>query len=356
MINKLEKIIKILSLTVFLLLIFYLALSFYFIKDFFAFSYVSVESIYDNFEQEQKINMLFVGDIMLDRHVGEKINANGMDYIFGALAKKDFFTGYDLISCNLEGAVADNGAHYEPTMSYDFSFSPALIAELNDYGFNFLSLANNHFTDQGERGIIETRKNLDALGVNYTGCRDGLVDDCSFKTVNINGKKMAMVGLSAVYSSLNQEEISEILSGLKDNSDFIIVNVHWGNEYEHNYNLIQQELAHLFIESGADLVIGHHPHVIQGLEVYQDKLIFYSLGNFVFDQYFSVDTQQGLAVGVELSGDKQTYFLLPVESNLSQVNLMDNEKKNELLEKIVNWSDVSQQTAEQIKQGVIKIK
>lgn len=116
------------------------------------------------------VNLLFFGDMMLDRHVGEKISQNGLDYIFAKLAGEEnrFFTGIDLVSANLEGAVTDVGAHYTPAMAYDFAFAPELINQLKQYNFNFFNLANNHFTDQGSRGVNETRENLSQLGFNYS--------------------------------------------------------------------------------------------------------------------------------------------------------------------------------------------
>ncbi|MCX6796545.1 MAG: CapA family protein, partial [Candidatus Falkowbacteria bacterium] len=122
---------------------------------------------------ERGLRFLFFGDIMLDRNVKIKIDKYGFDYLFsGTTTTSEMwnFNNYDLVSANLEGAVTDNGAHYSPSMSYDFAFAPTDIEQLKKYGFNFFNLANNHLADQGERGIIETRKNLDNLGFSYVGC------------------------------------------------------------------------------------------------------------------------------------------------------------------------------------------
>ncbi len=352
----LQKIIKIFSLITFLILIFYLIFIFSFELQPNDYQVILQKKIKLDLVNNKQINMLFVGDIMIDRHVGEKIKENGLSYILGKLKEKQFFVDYDIVGCNLEGAVTDGGMHYNPIMSYDFAFKPELISELSNYGFNFLNLANNHFTDQGERGIIETRKNLDAIGINYSGCRDGNVGDCSYFIKEIDDRKIGFIGLSQVYSEINLIEIEKLLNKVKQNSDFILVNIHWGNKYEHNFNVFQQDLGHFLVDNGVDLIVGHHPHVIQGIELYKNKLIFYSLGNFIFDQYFSSDTQEGLAVKFYLDNDKQTYTLLPIKSKYSQADLMNLEEKNILLEKIVEWSDIEEKLKQQIKQGIIKIK
>jgi len=333
---------------------------------------------------EEPIQMLFFGDMMLDRHVGEKIKKYGLDYIFeklednchceerneverqsnpvkgefyhgiaSPLARNDscFFANYDLISCNLEGTVTNNGAHYNPIMSYDFAFAPELIGQLKNYNFNFFNIANNHLADQGERGIIETRENLEKLGFNYSGCCDGKVGECSSTVVEITDKRIGIAGFSMVYSKLDMAEAEKVINNLASTTDLVIVNMHWGIEYDHQFNKAQQEVAHSLIDAGADIIIGHHPHVVQGIELYQGKPIFYSLGNFVFDQYFSADTQEGLAVGINIDDQKTEFFLYLLKSKLNQIELMDGNEKEKFLQKLAEWSEVDDKIKEQIKIG-----
>lgn len=300
----------------------------------------------------QAVKMLFFGDLMLDRHVKEKIGALGLNYLFEKMGE-EFFSGYNLVSANLEGAVTNNGLHYSPVMSYDFAFAPDLIGQLKKYNFNFFNLANNHLTDQGEEGINETKNNLDDMSYNYSGCKDGKAGDCSYKIIEIDNKKIGMLGLSMVYSALDSEEIKNIADSLSSATDFVIANVHWGAEYEHGQNEKQQGVARDLIDSGVDLIIGHHPHVVQGVEIYKNKPIFYSLGNFIFDQYFSKDTQEGLAVSVELNSVKNKIILYPFKSKLSQVELMAEDEKNKFLQDLVGWSQLNPEEMEQIKNGFL---
>lgn len=300
------------------------------------------------FNSEKEIKFLFFGDMMLDRHVGEKIKSKGIHYLFEKLDENDFFQNYDLISVNLEGVVTDGGAHYAPHNLYDFAFSPEIINQLKDYNFNFFNLANNHFGDQGQRGIIETRKNLDNLGFYYSGCQDGKTGDCSFEIIEMKGKKIGLAGFSQVYSLIEISKMENIILDLASRVDFVIVNIHWGLEYQHQFNQTQQKYAHSLIDSGADIIIGHHPHVVQGMEIYKNKPIFYSLGNFVFDQYFSQATQEGLSVGISITEDKKEFNLFPFKSKASQPYLMNDNEWEMFIKKFISWSDLSSEEQKQV--------
>ncbi|MDD5031833.1 MAG: CapA family protein [Patescibacteria group bacterium] len=367
------KFVKILSLTAVLLTVLFLILVFYSeIRKSETQKINNSPLTIPQQEKEEKtsvLNFLFFGDLMLDRHVGEKIKQNGVDWLFAKLAgeKNKFFQGFDIVTANLEGAVADGGAHYNPAMAYDFSFSPEIISELKKYNFNFFNLANNHFADQGERGIMETRNNLDNLGFYYSGCQDRQTGDCSAKTIEIYpirndeisdrvvGKKIGLAGFSMVYGKLDNKKMGEIIKELTETTDLVIVNVHWGTEYEHQFGKIQQETARNLIDAGADIIIGHHPHVVQGLEIYKNKPIFYSLGNFIFDQYFSADTQEGLAVGINIADEKSEFYLFPLKSKLSQPALMEGTEKEKFFDNLVKWSSFEENYRQQVRQGKLVI-
>jgi poly-gamma-glutamate synthesis protein (capsule biosynthesis protein) len=129
--------------------------------------------------------------------------------------------------------------------------------------------------------------------------------------------------------------------------------MHWGIEYKIVNSPAQQQLAHLIIDNGADLIIGHHPHVVQNIEEYKGKLIFYSLGNFIFDQYFKEEVQQGLAVGWEIYPQKYVFNLFPLQSKLSQPDLMSDQEKMEFLAQLAKNSSLSLEA--QIKSGKIEV-
>ncbi|MEQ1666048.1 MAG: CapA family protein, partial [Bdellovibrionales bacterium] len=122
-------------------------------------------------------------------------------------------------------------------------------------------------------------------------------------------------------------EFYPLVKKLKAENDLVVVNIHWGTEYLLTANANQKLIAHKLIDSGADVIFGHHPHVVEPVEIYKGKAIFYSLGNFVFDQNFG-DTTTGLGVGVEFSKDKTTFTLYPYKLKLFAPEfLKDNEKE-----------------------------
>ncbi|OGF25454.1 AmmeMemoRadiSam system protein B [Candidatus Falkowbacteria bacterium RIFOXYB2_FULL_34_18] len=305
-------------------------------------------------QESDKIKMLFLGDLMLDRYVLTKIKDNNLSFLFDDLNESNFFDSYDLISANLEGPVTDKAAYYPPIKEFDFAFDPSLVIGLKKYNFNFLNLANNHFDDQGARGIIETRKNLDRLGFYYSGCINGIIDDCSSTIIQLGNKGIAMVGLSLLGEKL-ENKFEGLIKELKEKSDIIVVNIHWGNEYDQRFNSIQQKLAHELIDAGADLIIGHHPHVVQGVEIYKNRAIFYSLGNFIFDQYFNEETQKGLAIKAVWQDNDFNFELLPFKSQNSRISLVLDKEKEEMLKRIIDNSEINKFFFKQIENGYLQI-
>jgi len=300
------------------------------------------------------VRLLWVGDIMLDRHVKEQIEQNGFKHLLQPLTAKRFFRSYDLVGGNLEGAVTRQGRHYPPVNKYDFAFAPADLAKLKQAGFTYLNLANNHLADQGRQGMVETRQNLADLDYLYAGCADTRVGACTATTTQRNGIKLALAGLSGVYQALPEPEMASTVQSLADRTDLVVVNVHWGKEYAHLASKQQKQTARLLVDNGADVVVGHHPHVVQGLEIYQGRPIFYSLGNFIFDQYFSRATQQGLALDMKLDKHGYRIRLVPLLSRLSQVSLMTAESKQEFFNQLASWSFLSNPVQKQVsEQGMI---
>lgn len=289
---------------------------------------------------EKSFSGLFLGDLMLDRHVGERLKKIGIDGLLGSLAGAEgrFFMGSDVVAANLEGAVTDQGAHYPPSGGNDFAFAPATVNKLKGYGFNFFNLANNHLTDQGRKGVVETEKNLTAAGFGFSGCGDREVGECSGTVKTFGDTKVALLGFSMVYGDFDLKQAAAKVALARRQADLVLVNVHWGSEYTHQFSKKQQAVGRALIEAGADAIIGHHPHVIQGIEIYRGKPIFYSLGNFVFDQYFSKDTQEGLAVGLSWRPGELRASLFPLRQQRSVPALLKGAEREQLLSKVSDWS------------------
>ena len=304
----------------------------------------------ENKEQEfNQKTILFVGDIMLDRAVERLMERNSNFYPFQKI--NQFTKGIDIVFGNLEGPIVENPPNFSDD-SLEFAFLPSVIEGLKFANFNLLSLANNHSLNMGESGLAETREFLEKANINFIGDPLKCSDKFLFQKNNI-----IFFGFNRIYPfNCSDKEIIETIKSikLKNPEGFLIISAHWGKEYQVKSSIRQQKLAREIIDAGADLIIGHHSHTVQEIEIYKNKLIFYSLGNFIFDQYFSKYTQQGLAIRLEINKNKLAFQLFPIQSKLSQPFLMEQKESEEFLEKLAERSDKN--LSEQIKNGIIKIK
>lgn len=309
-------------------------------------------------ETNQTVSWLFFGDAMLDRYVGDIIKTRGFNFLVDKIASqgKIFFMNSDIVSVNLEGAVTKTGAHYPPELTNDFAWSPEILAQLKAYGFNYLAIANNHITDQGIKGYQETIDNLKNKGLNFSGAPDQQINDNSVAIMEVNGAKIGMISLSMVYGDFDLGKAKNLIMETKTKAEVVVVNIHWGKEYQKQFNEKQQTMAHALIDAGADLIIGHHPHVVQGMEVYKNKAIFYSLGNFIFDQYFSQDTQLGLSLGVIYESGKWQFSLFPLGSKQSQPYLLSGLAKDKFLKDLVSVSSLTSEFSQSVLKGNFSLK
>ncbi|MEI8361536.1 MAG: CapA family protein [bacterium] len=303
------------------------------------------------------VRLLFFGDLMLDRWVRQLIDKNGLDSIFDGLSQDEgsFFKNYDFVGANLEGVVTDKGNHYSPVYANDFAFRPEDVRGLSKYNFNIFNVANNHVTDQGVKAEVQSRKKLIELGFANFGCHDRLVGDCSSLITHTGSTTISWLGFSQVYGVLDQAAVVQQITKAKKLADFVVVNIHWGSEYQAKFNQTQQRLGHAMVEAGADVVIGHHPHVVQGVEKYQNRLIFYSLGNFIFDQYFSTKTQQGLALGIILNNEKLAIDIYPLALGRTSPRQIQGVAKQRAFNELANISAEDDTLRSQIKNGKIVI-
>jgi len=248
-------------------------------------------------QKKKGISISFAGDILLASGVGNKIDQYGPDYPFEKvktlLSKSDFAVG------NLESAVAVTGT---PAADKEFTFraDPKVIDGIKNSGLDIVSLANNHVLDFGRDAFIETLNHIKDSGLNYIGAGEDIDEAYRPIVVEKDGKKVAVFAASRVIPSgswyagiktsgvagaYNAERLLEEIENVRENVDYVIVYLHWGTEREQEPNKLQKNLARLLIDGGADVVVGTHPHVLQGFEFYKGKIIAYSLGNFIFTNY-----------------------------------------------------------------------
>lgn len=259
------------------------------------------------------VSIIMTGDIMLGRYIATLRARNGGDFPFTympdiiARAKSDLgVEKIDLIAANLEGPIVEKQLAYGDMI---FRFDPEVATLLKKVGFTTLQLANNHTYNQKKAGLTETEDWLKKAGLDYFGLPD---EPSGFLSYEINGQKIGFLGLDDVDYKLDPDQVEAKIKELDPQVDFLIIGVHWGVEYKATASENQIALAHMFIDSGADFVWGTHPHVVENSEVYNGKIIYYSLGNFVFDQYWSKETQKGLVLALKIDKGEVTVKEIPV--------------------------------------------
>ncbi|MEK7184564.1 MAG: CapA family protein [Patescibacteria group bacterium] len=244
-----------------------------------------------------QVKILIFGDMMLDRNVSNNIKRIGFDKFFAGM--KDMITDADIAVVNLEGPFTDYPSITTSlkNRALQFTFDPTLAPKLAELGFDILGLANNHTLNFGKSGLEQTRRYIGNAGMIYYG--EPFNKDEISTIITKNGIKIAFVGFHE-FNYINFENIFAEIKKLRPDVDILIVTPHWGVEYQKEPTVKMTELAQSFIDSGADMVIGAHPHIIGDIGIYKGKKIYYSLGNFVFDQYFSEETMKGLAVIIDI--------------------------------------------------------
>jgi len=299
---------------------------------------------------EKPIQLFFVGDVMLGRYVGQTMDKEGYDYPYQKLG--DMLKGYDLVVANLEGPVLEK-YNYSPESQFQFSFSPKSLVELNKTGFNLVSLGNNHGVDYGNAGAEETRQHLAKTGIAFAGHPVRMSTSTSVVRRTVHERTISFISLNATFPSFDEQGATSLVeSERSDNpNNFLILAIHWGEEYKLVANATQERLARAFVDAGADLIIGHHPHVVQNVEVYKGKAIFYSLGNFIFDQWFSKDVREQLGIKLILTANSTRFNLVPFYRARMQPVPMVDEQRQQFLDALADRS--SPELAPHIKAGVV---
>jgi poly-gamma-glutamate synthesis protein (capsule biosynthesis protein) len=302
--------------------------------------------------QIQQTKILLFGDMMLDREVRAKINANGQEYPFENI--KNFIAGNNIVVANAEGIFSffNSKTLGVKNAPLEFTFDTAMLSVLKNLGFTLLGQANNHSLNFGEVGLAQSTTSITLAGLHYFGDPSNI--DIHPYVQEIHGEKIGFVA----YNEFSHQGLDNVISTIKDlrnQVSFLIVYPHWGVEYSPTFSQSQQTTAHAFIDAGADVVIGMHPHVIEPIEIYNGKPIFYSIGNFIFDQNFSHSTSQGLAVKILLEKNDVDYQLFPFSIAEEQASLMNVSDTQSILYSLSESAVTNDDEKAEIASGVIKI-
>jgi poly-gamma-glutamate synthesis protein (capsule biosynthesis protein) len=276
---------------------------------------------------KKPLSLLFLGDLMFDRRIRTMAQERGNDYLFQGLS--ELLQGQDLVIANLEGPLTGRpsvslGSRRRQKNHYVFNFDPGLARTLKKQHLTLVHLGNNHILDFGREGLEETRRHLELAGIDYFG--DPLAAEKRWLIKEVASIRLAFIS----YNQFVGHGVEKTLADLKHarpRAQLVVVYAHWGGEFRREPGERLRRLAHLFIEAGADLIIGSHSHTVQPREAYRGKMIYYSLGNFIFDQYGQPETRRGLAVKVNLDpADLKMEFVeipLSLENN-GQTHLESN--------------------------------
>lgn len=267
-----------------------------------------------NADKPSDIRMVFVGDIMLSRNIGQSMEQK-KDYTFFFASTTAFTTSADIAFANLENPVSTGGIRSGSI--YSFRADPRAIAGLTYGGFDVVSIANNHIWDYGKQAFNDTLAHLSENGIIAVGGGEDYETAHTPKLLTVRNTRVAFLaytnlisaqlGLASSTSAVaryDDEILKADIAKAKLATDIVVVSFHWGDEYKTTHNAEQERVGKLAIDAGATIVVGHHPHVVQEVEEYNGGLILYSLGNFIFDQNFSTDTRRGLAVEVVLEENR----------------------------------------------------
>ena len=274
---------------------------------------------------DRVVSTLWVGDIMLGRRVGQAITA-ARDVSLPFHETADRLRAADLTVGNLECTMSRNG---RPTQGGDsFAGDPSFLSGVRDAGFDVIVLANNHLGDYGQTALSESVRAVSGAGFATVGAGENLAAALEPAVVERRGVRFAVVAFNAIgetpaatdsssgaasvgmpprtgpVDEFALRRITDTIAAARQRADVVLAYPHWGQQYTHEPVPEQRTVAHRLIDAGADAVIGTHPHWVQGMDLYQGRLVAHSLGNFVFDMTFSTQVQQGVALELVFWGNR----------------------------------------------------
>lgn len=299
-------------------------------------------------ENEESITLVATGDILLARFVELRMRKMS-DYIFPFRKVSGFLKSADITFGNLETPIIPG--KNTPTNSMTFRADPESVAGLTEAGYDVLSIANNHSMNFRAEGLLRTIEELNKAGIAPVGGGNSMDSAHTPVIKEVKGKKIAFYAYNdssippgfhgeALWDKpgIAQMDIESVKNDVKnalEKADIVIVSMHAGVEYTKKPTKFQQNFAHAAIDAGASVVIGHHPHVTQPVEYYKDGVIFYSLGNFVFDQFFSEEVQMGLVTRITFDPEgKLKAELFPVKIDLTQPRILQGQEREEAMKKL----------------------
>ncbi len=293
------------------------------------------------------LTIALTGDILLASKVFDQIQKNGVNYPWEKV--KDTLTAADFAAGNLECAIATSGSP-QKGKAFTFRADPIVLEGVKWAGMDALTLANNHILDFNRTALAETLSYLEKYDLKYTGAgwnkkdasrpiifeKDGLkAGILAYSRVIPTTEWLAAEDRSGVVSCYNPDEFLANVQSLKKKVDVLITSVHWGEELADYPLSYQRKLAHDLIDAGADVVFGHHPHTLQGMETYKNGLIIYSAGNFIFTTSITDKCQTGMVALITFDQNGwQQCEVIPTKINAAQTSVLAGKEKTQVIDRL----------------------
>lgn len=296
---------------------------------------ITEENAKEKINDLKSLRIKAVGDIVLGRGVEYHLNNQGKDYTYPFQYVVDILRSGDIVFGNLEVPMTESDHGLDPKGKYVIKSKEKAAEGVKYAGFNVLNLANNHIMDYYERGLFDTINILEKNNIEHCGAGKNIDEARKPAILKVKEIKVAVLGYTDMAEYIYKgnpmisfeagedksgvvprkyELIKEDIDEIRENVDLIIVSLHWGVEDSFEVTDEQKEFAHKLIDDGADIILGHHPHKFQGVEIYEGKPIVYSMGNFIFDQNDPLK-QESFIVSIEFAGKKLISLeLLPVRT------------------------------------------
>lgn len=312
-----------------------------------------ISAIEENKEPKVEIvntSLVFTGDVLLSEYVLSNYNSMGIDGVVSS-PLRDKMIGADETIINNEFPFSTRGTK-APDKQYTFRVDPKYVEIIRELGVDAVGLANNHVLDFGKDALEDTFTTFNQAGIPFSGAGHSLEEASKLITFEKGGVKVAVVAASrvipvvewnvrnsqpGVFTAYDPTDLINVVSKAKGEYDLVYVMIHWGTEHTDRLEDYQKNIGRQLIDAGCDGVIGAHPHVVQGIEMYNGKPIFYSLGNFIFNQ--NIERTFALQVEYDNVNKAPTYSLLPARATGATTRQMTMDEASNLYSYLNSISD-----------------
>lgn len=287
--------------------------------------------------ESREVSLIFTGDVFLSNYVLHNYERAGITGVLDAALLEEL-RGVDLTVINEEFPFSVRGEQAKDKQ-FTFRVDPSYVKIFQEMGVDMVTLANNHVLDYGDDALMDTLETLEQAEILYAGAGEQREQAMQLQVKEVNGVRIGMLAASrvipevswnienhqpGVFCTYDPSLLLEKVRAAKNSCDYLFVYIHWGVERNTEPEEYQKNLARQYIDAGADAVIGSHPHVLQGIEFYQGNPIFYSLGNFIFNQ--NIERTMAVKLEIDKKGNTQV-CLFPATAIDGKTNLLEREKR-----------------------------